>query len=340
MKSQKMETDFLYSVGLAGFALLNADGSFPTPCNWKDIDDKGNEREHAGGIVCKGGPYDLSTIKEADEKTLHVLYGTKKESVTLELKNPNSTPPSTPAGSNTFSINAIKTDDMVVILNKAFASLKDKGIKLEAEKKTIDGVDYLKIYDAEENAKKKLPFYAPFGFSGLIANILGIRGYIITEEVKSVKHDFDKEQGKSVDITSGRGIRCVVKEADKIKGLNLTISMAGQNIKILSMITGSRYNEKADEFFAEGVEKVPTFAFIYFVKAFAKGENNEGSFEKVKAVCFPSCQATLPGDNAQEGAFSTVELQVSASINKSSNLPLTFNKGISVNNYSTYVESL
>ena len=339
MKNQKMETEFLYSVGLAGFALLNADGSFPTPCDWKDTDDKGNDREHAGGIVFKAREkYNFSELTTEEDKTLHVLYGTKKESVEVALENPSTTGGG--GGGAAFSLSNVSTADMVKILKKAFDKLEPKGIKLEIKSIKVDDVDYIKIVDGETDAKKKLPFYAPFGFGGAIANILGIRGYIISEEVKSVKHDFDKEQGKSVDVTSGRGIRCTVREADKIKGLNLTISLAGQNTKLLSMITGNRYNEKADEFFVEGVEKVPTFAFIYFVKAFAKGENNESSFEKVKAVCYPSCQTTLPGDNAQEGAFATLELQASASQNKRSNLPLTFNKGISVSNYSTYVESL
>ena len=170
--------------------------------------------------------------------------------------------------------------------------------------------------------------------------MLGITGYILTEEVKSVKSDFEKESGKSVDVTSGRGIRCVVKEADKIKGLNLTISLAGQNTHILSMITGHRYNEKDDEFFIDNTGKVPTFSFFYFVKAFAKGENNESSFEKVKVVSFPSCQATLPGDNAQEGAFATMELQASASANKKSNLPMMFYKGVSLSDYSNYIEMI
>ena len=83
-----------------------------------------------------------------------------------------------------------------------------------------------------------------------------------------------------------------------------------------------------------------TFAFLYFVKAFAKGENNESSFEKVKVVSFPSCQATLPGDNAQEGAFSTMELTASCSANKKSNLPMMFYKGVSIADYSNFVETL
>ena len=335
MKSQKMETDFLYSVGLAGFALLNADGSFPSPCDWVDTDDKGAKREHLGGIVFKEMPtYNLSALTSDEDCKLHILYGAMKESVKFKLVE------GTGGEANVKDKKAVTLAEIKKIFGGIVNAFKEKGINIKVETIEEEDVKYVKIIDGETDAKTKLPFYAPFGFSGPLASILGIRGYIISEEVKSVKHDFDKEQGKSVDVTSGRGIRCVVKEADKIKGLNLTISMAGQNTKLLSMITGNRYNEKADEFFVEGVEKVPTFAFVYFVKAFAKGENNEGSFEKVKVVCYPSCQTTLPGDNAQEGAFSTLELQASASQNKRSNLPLTFNKGISINNYSTYVESL
>ena len=38
------ETEFLYSVGFAGFALLNQDGTMPTPNDWQDVDNQGKER--------------------------------------------------------------------------------------------------------------------------------------------------------------------------------------------------------------------------------------------------------------------------------------------------------
>lgn len=322
----KKETEFLYSVGVAGFALLNQDGTMPSPSNWKDVDNQGAVREHKGGIIGKTGTFDLTKLKDEDFD-VGVLYGNKKASFKFVC---------TSADKTKASVAEIVKDLNTAFEKSGVGSLKKEGIELKAEAIAIDGVEHIKVYDSS----LKLPFYAPIGFSGLLPLLLGIVGYCLTEEVKSVKSDFEKESGKSVDVTSGRGIRCVVKEADKIKGLNLTISMAGQNTKILSMITGHRYNENEDAFFVDNTGKVPTFAFSYFVKAFAKGENNESSFEKVKVVSFPSCQATLPGDNAQEGAFATMELTASCSANKKSNLPMMFYKGVSLQDYSTYVENI
>lgn len=322
----KKETEFFYSVGIAGFALLNQDGSMPTPSNWKDVDNQGVERKHKGGLIGKSGTFDLTKLKDED-MDVGVIYGNKKTTFKFT---------STSVDKTKASVIEIVKDLNTVFEKTGASSLKKEGIELKAEAYEIDGVEYLKVYDSS----LKLPFYAPIGFSGLLPLMLGITGYILTEEVKSVKSDFEKESGKSVDVTSGRGIRCVVKEADKIKGLNLTISLAGQNTHILSMITGHRYNEKDDEFFIDNTGKVPTFSFFYFVKAFAKGENNESSFEKVKVVSFPSCQAALPGDNAQEGAFATMELQASASANKKSNLPMMFYKGVSLSDYSNYIEMI
>ncbi|MGP1439679.1 MAG: hypothetical protein ACTTJ3_02945 [Treponema sp.] len=322
----KKETEFLYSVGLAGFALLNQDGTMPSPNNWKDVDNQGMERKHKGGLIGKSGTFDLTKLKDEDFD-VGVLYGSKKTTFKFV---------STSADKAKATVVEIVKDLNTVFEKTGAGSLKKEGIELKAEASEIEGVEYIRIYDSS----LKLPFYAPIGFSGLLPLMLGIVGYSLTEEVKSVKSDFEKESGKSVDVTSGHGIRCVVKEADKIKGLNLTISLAGLNTRILSMITGHRYNEKDDEFFVDNAGKTPTFAFMYFVKAFAKGENNESSFEKVKVVAFPSCQATLPGDNAQEGAFATMELQASSSANKKSNLPMMFYKGISLSDYSTYIENI
>ena len=319
--NSKKDAMFLYSVGIAGFAVLNSDGTMPSPNDWTDEDSVGVKREHKGGIVGKSGTFDLSKIS-GDDLKIGIIFGPKKGEIVFTSTAPDKA--------------KTTVEDLVKDFNEAFKTVKNDGITLKAEAIEIDGNKHIKVTDSS----KKLPFYAPIGFSGLIPRIIGIQGYVLTEEVKSVKNDYEKEQGKSVDVTSGRGIRCVVKEADKIKGINLTISMAGQDASILSMITGSRYNEKTDELYIEGKANPPSFAFIYFVKAFAKGENNESSFEKVKAVCFPSCQASMPGDNAQEGAFATIELQASSSQNKKSNLPLMFYKGVSVSEYSQYVEEM
>ena len=315
-----MKTQFLYSVGLAGFALLNEDGSMPTACDWKDVDNVGNETTHTGGIIGKAGPFDVSKV-DSDNSFIDVFIGNNLISKTFFNK-----------GSHP---DKITLDEVIKELNDSTLKYSiQKGYNLVADKVKINGIDHLRI----SNKDGKIPFYTPIGLHGVIPQILGVQGYLFTEEVKSVKSDFEKESGKSVDVTSGKGIRCVVKEADKIKGLNLTISMAGSDLNILSMITGHKFNVKEDSFFVETGNKAPTFAFIYFVKAFEKGENNESSFTKAKAVMFPSCQATLPGDNAQEGAFATMELQASCSANKQSKLPMMFYKGVDLKSYSSYIE--
>ncbi len=320
------ETEFLYSVGMAGFALLNQDGSMPTPSDWKDVDNQGEVRKHKGGIVGRSGTFDLTKLQDEDLDVI-VIYGYKRDVFKFV---------STSVDKTKATVAEIVKDLNTVFEKTGALSLKKNGIELKAEVLDVAGVEYIKIFDSS----LKLPFYAPIGFSGLLPLMLGITGYILTEEVKSVKSDFEKESGKSVDVTSGKGIRCVVKEADKIKGLNLTISLAGSNARLLSLITGNRYNEKSDEFFVDTEGKVPSFSFFYFVKAFAKGENNESSFEKVKVVAFPNCQATLPGDSAQEGAFATMELQAACSTNKKSNLPMMFYKGVSLIDYSNFIEKI
>ncbi len=316
--------NFLYSVGLAGFALLNGNGTMPTASKqWVDVGLDGSERLHYGGLISKSGTFNFSKLA-GDDLKIGLLLGNKRAETTVTITATNKA--------------NVTIDELEAMLKPAIeaTAVKNAGLNLKVDKVSYSGQDFVRIYEASNS----LPFYTPIGLSGIIPQLTGLQGYVYTQEVKSVKTDFDKEAGKSVDVTSGQGIRCVVKEADKIKGLNLTISMAGTDMNILSMITGNRFNHKTDEFFIEGKPNTPSFAFIYFVKAFSKGENNESSFEKVKVVCYPSCQAALPGDNAQEGAFATTELSASGSQNKASALPLMFYKGVPYADYNNFVEAI
>lgn len=316
------ETSFLYSVGLAGFAKLNWDGSFPMAReSWQDdfTHLSSTERTHQGGIFSNPAPYDLNDLTSDDYK-MGVRFGNKRFEVNVSLSASNK--------------KQVTREELCNALNNAISSINYMGFRLQADNMQDGENKFVRIKEKSNN----IPFFTPIGFTGKFAERVGIQGYIFTEEVKSVKTDFEKESGKSVDVTSGRGIRCVVKEVDKIKGVNLTISMAGQNVPILAMITGAPYDEKNDLLFVKDNPNPPLFAFFYFVKAFSKGENNESSFEKVKVVCFPSCQATLPGDNAQEGAFGTMEITASGSQNKKSRLPLMFYKGLSVDDYKKFVD--
>ncbi|CEM60548.1 hypothetical protein TPHV1_10216 [Treponema phagedenis] len=48
---EERKPEYAYSVGITGFALLNRDGSYPTPNDWEHKDKSGNKIKHKGGIV-------------------------------------------------------------------------------------------------------------------------------------------------------------------------------------------------------------------------------------------------------------------------------------------------
>ena len=311
---------FLYSVGLASIARLNPDGSFPSASSWEWVFEDGSKKKYEGGIISKPAPFDLSN-DNTEDKTIKITVGLNQGDFVFE---------STSQDKKKATVQEVVKD-----LNTGFKKIENKDIFLKAEVTSVMGKDCIRVYST-----KPLPFYTPISFSGYITSVLGLYGYISTEEIKSVKHDFEKEQGKSVDITSGHGIRCSIKEADKIKGINLTFNLAGEDLKLLATISGYNYNSKTDGFFYEKEGATPSFAFIYFVKAFKKGENNESSFEKVKVVCYPSCQASMPGGNAQEGAFSEMEIQAFCSRNAKSELPIMFHQTLPIAEYTKYVKSM
>lgn len=314
---------FLYSVGLACIARLNPDGSFPTACDWDWTFEDNSKKTYKGGIIGKSGKdgfFDVSN-DTTEGKTIKVTVGLNTADFIFE---------STSADKKKATVQEVVKD-----LNTGFKKIESKGIYLKAEVVQVMNDESVRVYHT-----KPIPFYTPISFQGAISSALGLHGYIATEEVKSVKHDFEKEQGKSVDITSGHGIRCSIKEADKVKGVNLTFNLAGEDLKLLATISGYNFNSETDGFFYDKEGGTPNFAFIYFVKAFKKGENNEGSFEKVKVVCYPCCQASMPGGNAQEGAFSEMEIQAFCSRNAKSELPIMFHQTLSIGDYSKYVKTL
>ena len=314
------KANYLYSVGLACITALNPDGSFPTACDWDWTFEDNSKKNYKGGIIGKAGPFNVSN-DTVEEKTIEVRVGLQNASFVFE---------STAQDKKKATVEEIVKD-----LNTNFKKIENKEIFLKAIVENVMDRKCVKVIST-----KPLPFYTPISFSGTIASILGLHGYILTEEVKSVKHDFEKEQGKSVDITSGHGIRCSIKEADKIKGINLTFNLAGENLKILSTISGYDYNSNTEGFFYDKEGGTPSFAFIYFVKAFKKGENNEDSFEKIKVVCYPCCQASIPGGNAQEGAFSEMEIQAFCSRNAKTELPIMFHQTLPIADYNKYVKKV
>ena len=161
---------------------------------------------------------------------------------------------------------------------------------------------------------------------------------IICEDLKKVKKDdFEKESGKSQDATSGHGIRCSVKEADKIKGTNITASFATLPSSLFALVTGHTYNEKTGELYIDNAGNPPLIAMRYFVEQYEEGNNTKSSFTRVKAITFPSCQIAPQGSEASEDAFGAAELQGSGGDNKRSDLPLKFIKEISSADYTAYV---
>ncbi|QEK01183.1 hypothetical protein FUT84_08490 [Treponema phagedenis] len=323
---EERKPEYGYSVGITGFALLNRDGSYPTPNDWEHKDKSGNKIKHKGGIV--GGAEKINIAGWSDEDLkVGVVYGVRRGEFTLTCTAANK--------------EAVTIDEMVADLNTAFKTLEAEGIKLKAAK-TPKGSDYddgyLRITDAAIG-EDALPFYAPIGFSGRLAKTLGINGWVFTREAKSVKTDFEKESGKRVDATSGHGIRCSVKETDKIKGSNLTISAAAIDNQTLAMITGNTYNEETDEFFYDNTGDPPNFACMYFVMQFLSGVNTKTNFAKMKVFCLPSCQVAPSGEEAGEDNFGTKEITGSGGENKRSALPLLFHKGISANDYRKFVDA-
>lgn len=317
------KNEYSYSIGRAEIALLNADKSFPTPNDWEDTDRMtGKKRKHRGGVVGKAGTFDIDGWS-GDDLKIGIVYGTKKAEVTF--------------ASTAANKKAVTVVDMAKDLNTAFTGIAGQGIKLKAAKTDIGedyDAEYLKI---TTQATGDLPWFAPIGFSGKLAELLGITAWVVTKEAKSFKDDFEKEAGKSNNATSGHGIRCSVKEADQIKGVNITASFATISTKLLAMVTGNSYNEKTGEYFVDNAGNPPLIAMRYFVEQYESGVNTKGSFSRVKAFLFPSCKITPNGNDAGEDNFAAQELQGSGGENKRSNLPMKFIKEIGLNDYTQYV---
>jgi len=320
----EQKSEFGYSIGIMQAARLNVDKSLPTPNDWEDTNPQtGAVRKHKGGLVGKTGPFNIDGWTTED-LTLTVFYGTQTETFTF--------------ASTAGDKKAVTVTEMVKDFNTAFTGLKSKGIKLKAVKTAVGSdydAEYLKI---TTEAAGDLPFFAPVGFQGKLAELLGIVGYVSTKEAKSFKDDFDKESGKTVDATSGHGIRCSIKEADKIKGINLTASFASLPNAFFALVTGNTYNEKTGELYIDNTGNPPLVTFRYFVEQYEKGSNTKGNYSRVKVVIFPSCQTTPTGSEASEDAFAAVELQGTGGENKRSDLPLKFIKEISLADYTQYVQ--
>lgn len=317
----KATAEYSYSVERVEFALLNQDGTVPSPTDWVDLHPiTGKERAHKGSIVGKGGAFDVDGWDEA-ALTVAVVYGRKEASFVLAC---------TASDKKTVTV-----EDFIKDFNTKFEELATSdGIHLKAKKVG----DNFAIEDCATAPEEKLPFYAPVGFQGKLAELLGITGWVATGEAKSFKDDFEKEQGKSVDATSGRGVRCSIKDPDFIKGVNITISLAGLENKLIAMLTGNTYNEKTDEYYMDNKGNAPAFAVRYFCRQFEGGTHTKTSNNKMRVFIFPSCQLTPSGSEAGEGTIAQVELSGSGGENTASALPMKFHKGIAMSDYKRFVE--
>lgn len=321
---KKKKPEYLYSIAQGGIALLNADMSVPSPNDWEDEHpETGEKRKHKGGLVGKPGPFNLDGLA-GDDLQLDIIYGKKTATVDVVLTATDK--------------KAVTATELVKDFNTAFATLTADGIKLKAAK-TVKGADYdaeyIKITDVE--TVNPLPHFAPFGIRGKLADLIGLIGWVETEEMKSVKGDFEKESGKSVEATSGMGIRCTIKEPDTIKGVNLTLSLAAIDDSLLALITGSTYNEKTGETYFDNSGDPPLLAVRYFVQQYEGGKNQKGNFVKMKMVLYPSCRFSAPNEEAKESDMNTAELQGSGSENTRSNLPMKCTKTISLHEFRQFV---
>lgn len=317
------KSEFSYSIGLTEIAVLNADKSFPAPNDWEDKNAlTGEVRKHRGGLVGKSGTFNIDGWKTSDFK-IGVTYGKRYAEADFV---------STAADKTKATV-----DEMVSDLNTVFATLATKGINLEAKKTALGDdydAEYLKITTKNAN---DLPFFAKVGINGKLGQLLGITGWVATKEAKSFKDDFEKDNGQSVDQTSGFGLRCSIKEPDKIKGTNLTMSFASMPLSMYAMMTGNSFNKETGELYIDNAMNPPNLAVRYFVEQYEEGNQTKGNFIRVKCVLFPSVQLTPNGNEASENSYNNEELQGSGGDNSRSNLPLKFIKEVSLADYKEFV---
>lgn len=309
---------YLYSVERAEFALLNADGSYPTPVDWTHTrKSDGATISHKGGLVGGVGPFDLSTA-----------------ALTLTLTKGKATVAKTISLTGAISESAVTVDELVTAINAAFQA----DANITASKTTV-GADYnsafIKIVDT---ASSPLPWYAPFGFTGEIADIVGIKGWKATDELKSSNASPETETGETVTATSGKGNRCVIKEEDAVTSMSLEIALAAHEEDILADVLGDDYDPSTGESFMKGLNDAsPAFAYRYWVRKYAAGTNTKSSNDEMLLVSYPSCQATIGDESSEEATFANGQLAASATENARSLLPIKHKKTISAANYAAYV---
>jgi len=317
---------YSYSVERAEFALLNKDGSLPTPKDWTHTVRKtGVSVSHRGGIIGGVGPWDFSALT-GDDLKVSLIYGKDTIGpVTLEFDE-------TPTTGNVVDSAAVTAAELAAILGAAFTT------QLTASVTTV-GSDYsaayLKLID-----KGTLPWYAPFGFRGKVAEMAEIVGWMSTGELKSSSAEPNVETGETVTATSGKGVRCSIKEPDTVTGKKLTISLAADEEEILSMIYGDDFDPSTGEYFERDASaEAPTFAYRAWIRRYPSGDNVKTSQDEMKVRVFPSCSGTPGSSTDEESTFAAIEISADCASNSRSTLPSEHRKTISVTNFQNYVEA-
>ena len=312
---------FNYSVARAEFALLNADGSFPTPGDWTHTKRKGGVVSHKGGLIGGTGPWDLSALTGDDLKLIPVYGNQVLPAVTVSL-------------TNAASKAAVTATELASSLNTALT-----GLNFQASVCTV-GADYAAAYlKVVDKASTKLPWYAPFGLQGKIAEIAGIVGWRTTKNLKSSQAEPNTETGDTVTATSGRGNRCSIKEPDVITGKKLTISLAANEEEILAMIFGDDFDVNSGMYFERdtGVT-APTFCYRVWIARYPEGSNVKSSQSEMLVRAFPSCSG-IPGSvTDEEGAFATLEITADAAANSRSTMTSEVRNIVSITDYKNNVE--
>jgi len=313
-----------YSVERAEFAILNKDGSYPTPKDWTHTKRRtGATINHKGGLIGGVGPWNFSEFAGGDLK-LTLIYGKNEYTETIAF---------TEGGEgNVVDIDAVTAAELAEIITAAFSTYVTGSV-------TAKGADYdaiyLKVIDAGE-----LPWYAPFGFRGKIAETAEVLGWVSTLDIKSSNADPNTETGETVVQTSGQGNRCSIKEPNVITGKSLTITLAAEEEGILSMLYGDDYDPETGEYFEKSSsEEAPTFAYRVWVRRYPEGENIKSSNTQMQIRTFPSCSGTPGSSTDEEGQFHTTEIAADSASNSRSTLPMEFKRVISVTDYESYVSA-
>jgi len=312
-----------YSVEKGEFALLNKDGTYPSPSDWTHTKRKtGEVVNHKGGLICGTGPFDLSGLAGDDLKITPIYGAQVLAPVTVNL-------------TSVVSKAATTVTEIQTALALALTALNF------TVSKTTVGVDYdavyLKIVDKIVDGSK-LPWYAPFGCSGRMAEILGVVGWVQTGDLRSSGVEPDTTTGDSVTQTSGTGTKCTIKEPDQVTGKTLTLSLASDIDAIRAMILGDEYDPTTGTYFDRDNDvEAPVFAYRTWIRRYAEGDNVKAGQSEMMVRSFPACSATPGGTTDEEATFSTTEITASCASNSKSAMPSEFSQKITVTAYKTFV---